>query len=216
MSKKIFVKNSILLFFSTLLIGSAGLLVVVSNPHIGTKGVGEPAQAEVADGCNSENDPEIKELISRLRDREMKLKSSEKTFDAMRVLGNIRCAEAAPAIAENIDLEKKFPSISKNKDSVVVEDWDIVSLWKRYPAMGALLEIGKPALPELLKIIENEPADSVRSTNALITLQSIFSMSPEAVAYLENAETKTNTKEVRERLEIAIVRTRRKLSNIKT
>jgi hypothetical protein len=71
----------------------------------------------------------------------------------------------------------------------------------RYPATTALTEIGRPALPELAKVIETNDPGSLLSKNARFTVRSIFAYrSADGDKFFREAAEKAPTPEAKQRL----------------
>ena len=73
------------------------------------------------------------------------------------------------------------------------------------------VNIGEPALPALIKVIEEEKANSIRSQNALYAIQQIFrGDSLKGVLYLEKAMTESKSINGSKRLQFAARKTKEK------
>lgn len=84
-------------------------------------------------------------------------------------------AASAPALVGLLDFERSTKSD------------DFKTLGKRYPAIGVLFDIGKPAVPYLIRAIKESSSEIVR-TNAAHTLASIHRPCVRAVMGMLDAE----------------------------
>lgn len=92
----------------------------------------------------------IEGLINILRDEKIKSENRSCALTAATILGELRATEAVEILAENMSLRKKSPIVSGP------------TLWLEtaYPCMGALIKIGKPSIPAMVKLIsENDDED---------------------------------------------------------
>lgn len=167
-----------------------------------------------------QNSDEIGNLIKTLKNQELKKAFPQLIWEAIEKLGSIRDERAIPELIKYIDYEKKFEPRQK-QDSNEITHWDDPKpISGRYPATAALFQIGKPALPALVKVIEAEDAESIKSQNALYTVQFIFRDNlSEGIKYLEKSINEFITKNEKSRLQKAIEDTREKqlkLQNLKS
>ena len=91
-------------------------------------------------------------LISQLDDSNPK----EVTFSIAYLLGINRMEESVPHLSKYIALEA---DVAINKR---------LSLWDQYPSVEALIRIGNPAVPEMLKSIETSKDKKVRELSARV------------------------------------------------
>ena len=67
----------------------------------------------------------------------------------------------------------------------------IITQSERYPAIDALFQIGKPALPALCKVIASDAPASINSKNATLTIILIFRDDPQqGVNFLDDQASK--------------------------
>lgn len=141
------------------------------------------------------NADEVKPLIQVLRDKELQKKEPDRVRQAIKRLGELRCAAAADDLAALLTFQYRF-------------DWEGTRIrlhpiftTTRYPATGALAQIGEPSLAALVKVIEENPPDSLMARNATYTVKSIFRDHPEkAEGYLTHAAEKATTPQSQSRL----------------
>jgi hypothetical protein len=72
---------------------------------------------------------------------------------------------------------------------------------ERYPAAGALMEIGRPCLPAVVKVVAQNASDSLESRNALEIVRVLFRYDlAGGVDYLNEAAEKASSPEAAKRL----------------
>ena len=129
----------------------------------------------------SENE-EVKQLLTVLRDEQMRNSEPSRVVAAIKRLGEMK---ATTAIDDLIQL-LTFKHVYEWEMSGV--DLRTTSIFRRYPATHALFQIGKPSLPALVKVIGTDERGSLASENARNTLMEIFRWNPlEGVEYLRKA-----------------------------
>lgn len=166
------------------------------------------------------SDEETQQLIEVLKKRD---KSIEVIFAAIKTLGDKKAKEAIPELIKYLDYEKVYAyKQPEYAGSVKIDGTEIgrtIPLEGRYPATGALFQIGKSSLPALIKVIEAEKLESLKSQNALYTIRFIFrDDSSEAVEYLERAMKNSTTQEGQQRLLDVIEKTKKerlRIQNLK-
>jgi hypothetical protein len=144
--------------------------------------------------CDLRSD-EVKALIQVLRDKELQKKEPDRVRQAILQLGYRGCAAAANDLAALLTFQYRF-------------DWEGTHIRlqpiftpTRYPATGALAQIGEPSLAALVKVIEANPPDSLMTRNAIYTVKSIFRDHPEkAESCLTEAAEKAATPQSQSRL----------------
>jgi hypothetical protein len=164
----------------------------------------------------AQSSDEVERLLQILRKDENKEKSPQLIVETIQKLGSIGDERAIPELVRYLDYERKIESAQSQDqnlkiDPVETTHWDYLPLSGRYPAIGALFQIGKSSLPELVKVIENEKTKSQKSQNALETVQLIFRDDlSEGIKYLENAMNSSAAQEGKQRLLTAIEKTKTK------
>jgi hypothetical protein len=146
---------------------------------------------------------EVTQLLEIIKNRNLVTESPDKLAHVIEVLGQRRITEAIPDLIEYLD----FRRIHKWEGTGVV----LHPLPKEgdYPAVGALFSIGKPALPVLIKVVEENDIDSVKSKNALKIIQLIFREDlSEGVKYLESQLINSTSQDGKQRLQSAVEKTR--------
>ncbi len=130
---------------------------------------------------NLKNDEEVTKLLKNLREKD---RSKKVKVDAIQRLGVLVAKEAVPDLISYIDYGRETNRLSteplnKNSNFIVDEyektNWqDPAPISWQYPAAEALIKIGEPSLPYLIKVIESENLDSIKSQNAIYVIQQIF------------------------------------------
>lgn len=155
---------------------------------------------------NSED--EVQNLIAILKDKDAKIKTPELIYKVMEQLGRLKAQEAIPELIDCLDYKRRY-EWEAPEESGIVNEIHTITPAGRYPAVSALFQIGKPALPLLIKVMETEESNSVRSQNALYTIQIIFREDiTEAIEYLKKSMSKSTAQNAKIRLQTAIEKTR--------
>lgn len=144
--------------------------------------------------CDLQSD-QVKPLIQVLRDKELQKKDPDRVRQAILQLGYRGCTAAADDLTALLTFKYRF-------------DWEGTHIHlqpiftgTRYPATGALAQIGKASLPSLVKVIEANPPSSLMTRNAVYTVKSIFRDHPEkAENFLTDAAEKATKPESQSRL----------------
>jgi hypothetical protein len=119
--------------------------------------------------------------------------------EAIRRLGEIRSVAAIDDLVSLLTFKRTFRWESKDNSDIV--EIQPITPANRYPAVGALMEIGSAALPALVKALETHETDSLETQNAVLVVQHVFRDQPqEAAMYLRAAATKSQTPLAGERL----------------
>jgi hypothetical protein len=140
-------------------------------------------------------DSEVTRLLGILRDQHVRETDPYRVREAMRELGEARCAEAVGDLVKLLDYRFKF-----NWEGGKVRIQPIF-VSTRYPAVGALIQIGEPALPEVTRAIGQNPPDSLIARNAAYAVKGIFAGKTEpAVKYLTQAADSESDREQADRL----------------
>jgi len=109
-------------------------------------------------------------------------------------LGRMRCADAIDDLIGLLTFRFPFP-----KENEMAMNRPFTG--SRYPATSALTEIGKPALPALVKVIETNDPASLLSKNARFTVRSIFAYRlADGDKFFKEAAEKAATPEAKQRL----------------
>lgn len=151
---------------------------------------------------------ESMQLLTILRDEQIREREPERVIKAIEHLGQMKSIAAIDDLVQLLTFKQSFPWKNRNLD-IVEEDHPITPL-SRYPAAGALFQIGKPALPALIKVIETEETGSLAGENAIYTVTQIFRDSPtKGVEYLRDAAANASSPQAARRLSGAAARVKR-------
>ncbi len=175
------------------LCGSSMLVIALALVSIGGTVMQDAKQRPDA------QDEKVSQLIVILSDQKMRQDKPQHVIQAINQLGQMRSIAAIDSLVRLLTLRQDF-EWEKPVDHVVLKRHPI-SVDGRYPAVGALIQIGKPSLPALAKVIETEEINSLASENAIYAVGIIFRDTPSAaVEYLREAATKASTPEAAKRL----------------
>ena len=152
-------------------------------------------------------DEERAQLLTLLRDEQLREHEPERVAKAIERIGDLRSVD---------DIEDliKLLTFSRNIQKEIIGDTIVgehfITPFARYPAAGALFRIGKPSLPGLMGVIRTEDTASLASENALYTLMQIFRDAPsQGVEYLKEAATGEPSPEAARGLSIAAEKMKR-------
>jgi hypothetical protein len=151
---------------------------------------------------------ESMQSLTILRDEQLRVREPERVIKAIEQLGQMKSIAAIDDLVQLLTFKQSFPWENRNL-GMVEEDHPITPL-SRYPAAGALFQIGRPALPVLIKVVEAEETGSLASENAIYTVTQIFRDSPAGgVEYLRDAAAKASSAQAARRLSGAADRVKR-------
>jgi HEAT repeat protein len=139
-------------------------------------------------------DEEIAQLIAIIRNSQLRIEDPEKVVEAINKLGEMKAASAVDDLAQLLT----FRLVSRGERLTGMRS----EADARFPAVNALYLIGKPALPALVKVIENFDEQDLMSRNALNTMLSIFREKlSEGVEYVNQAASRSSSALGSQRLE---------------
>lgn len=153
-------------------------------------------QQKVKKESEGEKQPreEKQELIDTLADEKLRTSNPDKLKETIEKVGQKKIVEAIPQLINLLDFRYKYFWEGTGVGfKIIPEGGD-------RPAVGALISIGKPTLPALVKVIETEDEDSLNSKNALIVIQTIFfDEQPKGIEFLKKLtlESDNSTKHLR-------------------
>jgi hypothetical protein len=152
------------------------------------EGYGQVTQGE-------SKDEEIAQLIAIIRNSQLRIEAPEKVVEAIHKLGEMKAASAVDDLAQLLS----FRLVSEGERLTGI----ITEADKRFPAVSALYLIGKPALPALVKVIENFDEQDWMSRNARYLMVAIFNGKlSEGVEYVNQAASKSSSALGSQRLSI--------------
>jgi hypothetical protein len=151
------------------------------------------------DNAANRRSEEVGKLIAVLRDAEVRKDHPEKVVSAIQRLGEMRATEAIDDLIQLLTFARKFDWESPD-DKMIVEI-QLIHTGNRFPATSALFQIGRPALPALVKVIELDSLGSLKGQNAMFAIQGIFSDDLSGgVKYLEEAAQASSNADSAQRL----------------
>ncbi|MGH9764144.1 MAG: hypothetical protein ACREAC_25195 [Blastocatellia bacterium] len=125
------------------------------------------------------------QLIGILRDQQALANSPDLVISAILTLGEMKPAEAVDDLVPLLTLRRYLASEIVG-DTIVGDHF--INFSNRFPAVGALTSIGKPALPALARAIGKSRSDSDESRLARRAVMGIFKEDPDAgVRYLRDS-----------------------------
>ncbi len=155
---------------------------------------------------DTDEDREIARLMKIIRNERLRTEDPDKVAQAIATLGELRATVAVEDLIKLITFRRTFPQERGNPEGVINEI-HVITRDGRYPAVGSLFAIGKPALPSLIKLISSYDSKSLESENALTAVMAIFRDEPQTgVQYLKDAAEKGRSPLERQRLLIAAER----------
>jgi hypothetical protein len=150
------------------------------------------------------SDEQVNRLLMVVRDVSLQKKDPEQVREAIQRLGRLKAAAAVGDLIKVLAFrpETRWDTMAHRTDKFQVLDAPLGhSGHGRYPAIYALVEIGLPALPALVKVIETNDFDSVESKNARVSVRLIFFGDPsKADEFFKEAAGKASTLEAKRRL----------------
>ena len=166
------------------------LVVIVSLTQSGTS---IPVAGQSPCNCRAgEPNKEVNRLQTVIRDESARTSDPERVFKAIEQLGDLKAVEAVDELTKLLSFKREI------KDEDV---GGIVTEYRRYPAVAALYKIGECSLPALVRVIENEPGNSIESKNAYFTMLILDrENSANSAKCLRGAARKAATREGFERL----------------
>jgi hypothetical protein len=148
---------------------------------------------------------QVEHLLSELRDPQLRSNEPEKVFQAISQLGKMKSVAAIDDLVNLLSFER--PSTVEQPDKDAYVEIHLVTTSDRYPATGALIDIGKPALSALVGAIKTHPIGSLESENATDVILMILRERPaDAIEYLDEATAQTSAGEERKRLRHALAK----------
>jgi hypothetical protein len=144
---------------------------------------------------------EIECLMPKLRDEGLRRSDPEQVFKVMRRLGELRAVEAVSDLTALLALKRVFDwETPENAGRTGIEE-TVITPANRYPAVDALISIGRPALPALVGVIEGSETGSTESENAVYSVFMILEARPsKASDFLRRAASHAHSREARARL----------------
>lgn len=160
------------------------------------------ARAAELQSRTPDEEAELGRLLAIIRDNKLRESSPETVVRAIDRLGELKPVSAIDDLVGLLGF--KDPSRESKHPYLRLR---ISPFRQPYPAVSALLEIGKPALPALVKAVETHEPGSVTSENAIYIIVWVNPEDPAAgVHYLQNAADKATSRVAAYRLSLATTR----------
>jgi hypothetical protein len=149
---------------------------------------------------NAQTDtPPAQELASFLEQKDVLATQTDCAIAALEILGHEHATAYIPQLVNFLTFRRKFYWEGTGFNMRPVTELD------HYPAAMALFEIGKPALPALVAVASEEKPDSLKFTNAVNTIMSIYrDQASGGVRFLRQAALNQNNQERRANLDAAV------------
>jgi hypothetical protein len=149
---------------------------------------------------NSQTDtPPAQELAAFLEQKDVLASQPDCAIAALEILGHEHATSYIPQIVNFLTFRRKFYWEGTGFNIRPVTELG------HYPAAMALFEIGKPALPALLGVATEEKPDSLKFSNAVNTIMSIYRDQMSAgVRFLRQAALNQNDQVRRANLDAAV------------
>jgi hypothetical protein len=138
-------------------------------------------------------------LLLKLRDEKLRQEAPQEVIEAIDRLGELRAQDAISDLVSLLAFRQIFPW--ERDSSLPIQEIHPITTSGRYPATGALMQIGKPALQALIDVLAKKQTGTLESENALYVVQQIFLNDPqEGGSYLREAAAKFSDARSRDRL----------------
>lgn len=170
-------------------------LLVVSNIGI----IANPSYPPVLNMCQA-ND-EVEQLLAVIRNEKNLKRNPEQIKRAIDRLGELKAKSAIDDLIRLITFQYRFAT--ESSDTMIINDIHLVTPAGRYPAVGALFQIGEEALPALVQTIASNESNSLASENATFTIKIISRDDPKEGAEYVKRSASTMSGIQKERLLIA-------------
>ena len=136
---------------------AASFLLLVTVMLIPTHAHGQSApQTRVRTAPKAE---EVEHLRKVLGDARLRADEPRQVIEAIKRAGDLRAPELAGSLASLLTFAQIFPEDQVAEETGILFHTYIMSVVRRYPAVSALFQIGKPALPALVKYIAGSAHD---------------------------------------------------------
>ena len=144
----------------------------------------------------------VEKLLRIIRDRDLQRDDPKQFLAAMQELGNLRAVEAIDDLVGLLTYERDWQRERRPAGYEATSGSSPIPYTGRhYLATLALADIGEPALPELIKVIENHDEASLETANANYTVRVILLRhgGRNAEAFFKDAAAKAQTPQAAER-----------------
>ncbi|HWN98725.1 MAG TPA: hypothetical protein VNS63_05585 [Blastocatellia bacterium] len=146
---------------------------------------------------------EVRQLLMIVRDDSLRLSDPDRVVQAINRFGQLKSTEAISDLIRLLTFKRVFESERLGLEGV--EEIHLITPSVRYPATGALVEIGQPSLPNLIGVIEAHDSSSLETENARYAVMAIFRDNPAlAVQHLRKAQAEASSPQAADRLSNAV------------
>ncbi len=147
----------------------------------------------------SPKEDELEKLLNTIRDTNLQETDPNRVIKAIQRLGELRDPAAVDDLVPLLTFRRWYPW--EKDPHAKIDAVEPIGPSTRYPAVGALMDIGKPSLPALIKVIENHEPHSLETENAMHVVTYLSrDKRPEYIDYLKEAANKAPTPQAAERL----------------
>jgi len=153
-------------------------------------------------GASRAGDERTQQLLSIIRDKQLQASDPDRVASAINQLGEKKSVEGVDDLAELLTFRKNLKG--DNPDPDTVQEIHPVAPSERYPATGALIQIGSPSLGALIRVIATHDTGSLESENAIFAVSMIFREDVQGgVSHLQTAATTASDQLSMSRLQTA-------------
>ncbi len=172
-----------------------GLLAALSLPAF-------PSKAFCASSSGSvTGDKKVEDLLMTIRDAKLRESKPNRVVEAIQQLGRIKAAAAVDDLANLLTFARTWPW---ERPGGPIDEIHTVTPAGRYPAVGALMEIGRASLPALIRVIGTHEPSSLETQNAMQVVTYLFRSGRDAgVDYLKETAAMAPSPEAAQRLRMA-------------
>ncbi|MGD0693792.1 MAG: hypothetical protein ABSB82_02965 [Terriglobia bacterium] len=133
----------------------------------------------------AESREKIEKLLVVIRDAKLRESDPGRVVEAIEELGHVKAVEAIDDLVKLLTFRRTWPWETPGGP---IQEFRIETPGLRYPAVSALIEIGQPSVPAMVKVIEAHESSSLESQNALWVIRSLFQYNgKEGIDYLKEA-----------------------------
>jgi hypothetical protein len=151
---------------------------------------------------SSDQGKKVQELLSVLRDENLRERSQQEVVKAINKLGELRSREAIDDLVSLLSFKQTFMLEEEAKSKGIIERIHVITPDTRYPAIGALICIGKPALSSLINVVQSQEEGTLESENAIYSITEIFRADfLEGVDYMRQAASQASSIQSQQRLQ---------------
>lgn len=170
-----------------------GLAVTVSEAL--SRGQGQSVNVSTRQA----GDAGLKQLLMTLRDDSLRYRDPDRVAEAIKGLGEAKSTEAIDDLIGLLTFTRISDSETQIGDAII--ETHMITPAGRFPAIGALIQIGKPSLPGLIEVIEAHDSASLESDNAWYAVMIIFKDHPaRGVEHMRKAAANASSTQEAQRL----------------